>query len=278
MGFLKIGRMQISIVRAWGWEPDPEDGAEDDWPFEHSQMDKLTIGSGAIDNSKFFKPISDQWSLPACVGNANADALEAATVADLVSKGKTLEQALAEVPELSRMFVWWNARNMMDPPKQKDATSGTYNRHAMTSLSMFGCSPEKYWPYDPALATTRPSITSFRYARRFVSGNFYAINTTDMNKRSEQVIKALKANQNVVFGTALPTDFGKYEDGVIRRPRLTKGRHAMVICGWNGRDAFKIRNSWGTGWGEDGYGWIHEDYLTWTKTKSLWVLTKGLAL
>lgn len=278
MGFLSIGRMQLRVVRAWGWIEDPSDGAEDDWPFEQSQMDKLTISAGAIDNSQYFKPISEQLWLPACVGNATADSWEAATVVDLVAQGKSLAEALAAVPDLSRMFPWWNARNMMDPPKHLDATSGTYNRLAMASLAMFGCPPESWWPYDPQLATTRPSIMAFRQARRYTSGNFYAINTDNADKRLEQIIKALKSKQNVVFGTALPTDFSSYDNGVIRRPRLTRGRHAMVICGYNGKDAFKIRNSWGKDWGENGYGWIHEDYVAWHSTKSLWVPTKGIAL
>jgi C1A family cysteine protease len=64
----------------------------------------------------------------------------------------------------------------------------------------------------------------------------------------------------------------------MQRPGSTKGRHAMVICGYNGKDAFKVRNSWGTTWGEDGYGWMSEGYIAWHSTKSLWVPTKGIAV
>jgi C1A family cysteine protease len=44
--------------------------------------------------------------------------------------------------------------------------------------------------------------------------------------------------------------------------------------------ALQIRNSWGSGWGDGGYGWIPYDYVReslardwWTLTKSEWVET-----
>ncbi|MBN2011457.1 hypothetical protein JW960_19145 [candidate division KSB1 bacterium] len=35
--------------------------------------------------------------------------------------------------------------------------------------------------------------------------------------------------------------------------------HAVAIVGYD-EDGFLIKNSWGTGWGENGYGWISFDY------------------
>lgn len=277
MSFISIGRLAIPTVRSWGWDPDPEEGNADDWPFEKSPMNDTTIGSESIDNSMYFKDISDQLYLPSCVANAVTDAWEAATITDKVSSGLALEQAKSSVPHLSRMFVWWNARNMMDPPRQKDATSGTYNRLGMATVAMFGIPTETRWPYDPMLATTRPSIMSYREARQFTNGSFYAINTTKPDVRIEQVIKALRSQHNVVFGTALAIGFPQYESGILRRPTLTNGRHAMVIVGYNGK-AFKVRNSWTPGWGEDGYCWLHEDYIGWSKSGGFWVPTKGIAL
>ncbi|MCB1221604.1 MAG: PKD domain-containing protein [Planctomycetales bacterium] len=41
------------------------------------------------------------------------------------------------------------------------------------------------------------------------------------------------------------------------------GGHAMLIVGYdNGKEAFLVRNSWGTDWGEDGYLWMAYDTLT----------------
>ncbi|WP_447984695.1 C1 family peptidase [Nitrospira sp. Nam74] len=33
--------------------------------------------------------------------------------------------------------------------------------------------------------------------------------------------------------------------------------HAVVIVGWDDeKGAWRVRNSWGTGWGESGYAWV----------------------
>jgi hypothetical protein len=38
--------------------------------------------------------------------------------------------------------------------------------------------------------------------------------------------------------------------------------HAMVIMGYDdSKRAFKLQNSWGTNWGDDGYGWISYDHV-----------------
>lgn len=51
--------------------------------------------------------------------------------------------------------------------------------------------------------------------------------------------------------------------------------HAVVIVGWNDlKGAWLVRNSWGTDWGEDGYGWFEYGsnrigrHTAWIKAKS----------
>ena len=40
------------------------------------------------------------------------------------------------------------------------------------------------------------------------------------------------------------------------------GGHAVTICGYDdAKHAYKIVNSWGTGWGDGGYSWIDYDFL-----------------
>jgi hypothetical protein len=40
------------------------------------------------------------------------------------------------------------------------------------------------------------------------------------------------------------------------------GGHAMTLVGWDDtKKAFKIANSWGKGWGDNGYGWVDYDYF-----------------
>jgi hypothetical protein len=54
--------------------------------------------------------------------------------------------------------------------------------------------------------------------------------------------------------------FATYSGGVFNLCEEGDITHAVVIVGWDdslgSAGAWRLRNSWGTGWGDDGYGWI----------------------
>ncbi len=48
------------------------------------------------------------------------------------------------------------------------------------------------------------------------------------------------------------------------------GLHTLVICGYDDtKKAFKVLNSWGTGWGDSGYGWVDYTFLASVSSKLL---------
>ncbi|MBN2082363.1 PQQ-binding-like beta-propeller repeat protein [bacterium] len=65
----------------------------------------------------------------------------------------------------------------------------------------------------------------------------------------------------LVIGALLDSNFGGYEPGTVWNyvgPQA--GAHAMLIVGYDdAKQAFKVRNSWGTDWGDEGYCWIGYD-------------------
>jgi C1A family cysteine protease len=77
------------------------------------------------------------------------------------------------------------------------------------------------------------------------------------------------AGEKVVGGHAV--DAVGYDDGKV----ITHGLSGAKTTG-----ALFIRNSWGTGWGDDGYGWLPYDYVLrglavdwWSILKHEWVDT-----
>jgi C1A family cysteine protease len=53
--------------------------------------------------------------------------------------------------------------------------------------------------------------------------------------------------------------FQGYTSGVLNRckRRVNFTNHAIILCGWDdAKGAWLLKNSWGTGWGENGYMWI----------------------
>jgi len=51
--------------------------------------------------------------------------------------------------------------------------------------------------------------------------------------------------------------FQAYKSGTFTGCQNYSPNHAIILCGWDdARGAWRLKNSWGTGWGESGYMWI----------------------
>lgn len=61
------------------------------------------------------------------------------------------------------------------------------------------------------------------------------------------------------------TEFFSLQEGTLQGADATAevARHAVVITGFrrNPTLEFQVRNSWGPGWGVDGYGWLTSQYI-----------------
>ena len=44
-------------------------------------------------------------------------------------------------------------------------------------------------------------------------------------------------------------------------PDTVRGGHAICIVGYRADGRFIVRNSWGTTWGVNGFGYLHPDYI-----------------
>jgi TolA-binding protein len=61
----------------------------------------------------------------------------------------------------------------------------------------------------------------------------------------------------VAAAVAATPAFIAYSGGTFDEKSKTTVNHAVVLVGWDdSRNAWLLRNSWGTNWGEDGYMWI----------------------
>jgi hypothetical protein len=51
-------------------------------------------------------------------------------------------------------------------------------------------------------------------------------------------------------------------DPATNKPAAVRGGHGLLLVGYDyDKKAFKFKNSWGSTWGENGYGWFTFDYL-----------------
>ena len=211
-------------------------------------------------------PISDQGQLSSCVANATADAFE-------ILKG--LEDP-NNVEQLSRLFVYWNARLYS---KQTNLDQGTYIMYAMQSLIDYGICSENTWQYDTNKVFAQPNQLAYKEAddNTFKADAFYKIRTLG-TYRLQDMEAAIRANHPVVFGTNVDTAFENYSGGntAIKPPSSWAGGHAMVAVGvrYNPNLEFCVRNSWGLSWGNNGHVWFSSDYMTANFTDDLYVGTR----
>ncbi len=46
-------------------------------------------------------------------------------------------------------------------------------------------------------------------------------------------------------------------DGIVQKSEPITGGHAILVCGYdNKRELLKFKNSWGSEWGDNGYGYL----------------------
>jgi len=187
--------------------------------------------------------VEDQGQIGSCVANAAVGALE-----------HQQRKANKPIVELSRMFVYFNARRMSGS-QQEDC--GTTTAQGMAAFLAFGAPPESDWPYDPKLLKQEPSRMAFERAQPHTPVEYARVDGMDNIKG------ALAQGYPVVMGVSLPQhcyqEAGK--TGTMSVPtaaEVDKAKretgHAMLLVGYD-LDAghFTVRNSWGRDWGHNGY-------------------------
>jgi C1A family cysteine protease len=78
----------------------------------------------------------------------------------------------------------------------------------------------------------------------------------------ETIKQALKKNGAVYVGFAVFTDFSYYNQGYYEYTSGAKrGYHAVAVVGYDDI-GWRVKNSWGAGWGDDGFFWIKYSQMT----------------
>lgn len=131
---------------------------------------------------------------------------------------------------------------------------------ALRLLSGVGAVSSLLMPYRAGDHTTQPSRSLVTAARRYRIDSYRQVNVDDV----KEVQAHLGAGFPVIIGVQVDGGFKRLGSGQVWRTQSgpAEGGHAMVIVGYSeARRAFKVINSWGTSWGENGFGWIDFDHF-----------------
>jgi C1A family cysteine protease len=174
---------------------------------------------------------------------------------------------------------------------------GASVRETMKAMALFGVPPEQYWTYEEDKVNEEPPPFCYSYAQNFQSLKYFRLDYADMSREVllSQIKAVLAAGFPCMFGfTVYTSAYGTFNlsKGYIPFPSGKKDRlvggHAVVAVGYDdlqtiahadrtsvSQGAFLIRNSWGTDWGKEGYGWIPYDYVLQGLTRDWWSLLKS---
>jgi Papain family cysteine protease len=184
--------------------------------------------------------VEDQDTTQSCAANAVVGAIEC-----MRNRSKMPSM------ELSRLFVYYNARKLSD---RQAFDEGTFMHHVMAATLAFGVCEERMWPFQLAIVTEEPTRACYSNATRYESVQFARMASFDT------VLATLAAGLPVVFGAFFPAHY--YIDAAERAlmpepaktPEERGGGHAMLIVGHDlPSRTFLVRNSYGPGFGEGGY-------------------------
>jgi C1A family cysteine protease len=137
-----------------------------------------------------------------------------------------------------------------------DCSTGTAVVDALKLLKTSGGVPLNLLPYDPKQCFDLPSAAVLaRYSERFRIKGYRRVE----GKNEDDIKGQIYSGNPVIFAIDIPAGFQHYHSGIIDsvEDRGPNYGHAMVIIGYDdSKQAYHFVNSWGTHWGEKGFGWI----------------------
>jgi C1A family cysteine protease len=288
-----------------GWLPPMPDLR--DYSAEHKVIKEMAKKLGlavsvpslpaAVDLRQWCSPIENQKSLGACSAHAGVGVVEYFE-----------RKAFGNYIDGSRLFLYKCTRNLMNVT----GDTGAWLRNVMGALSLCGVPDEKYWPYTDKVGTEpdgfdrEPPAFVYAVADNFEALKYFCHDPQTANVPPATVLLAVKK----YLAAGVPAMFGfwgfpSFENTDVKGgiPYPCQGEqaawgHAIVAVGYDDGKKIKntqcnkettgallIRNSWGTGWGDAGYGWLPYDYVLkklamdfWSLLSMRWINTKEFGI
>ena len=233
---------------------DPET-IEDDIDLNDVDNDLSSEMPSKVDLSANLPRIGDQGQYGTCV--AWATAYNCRTWLYAKSKGLTTAQLNS-----SNTFSAADVFMAIDSKYKGSGCGGTNFRYAFDVMQKRGVATEAAVPYSQLDCACSPSASANSAASGYKIKAYREIDITNVNT----IKRYLSNGRLVVFGAKLGDEFMYANDNSVLTNQTSfkstgqHGYHALVCSGYDdnkgANGAFRVVNSWGSDWGDNGYIWV----------------------
>lgn len=273
---LELPELPELLQKGTGWVADPPDDRD-----RKSQIDISTSLPISVDLREWCSPIENQGKINSCTAHA------AITLIEYFQR-----RAFGKHLDASRLFLYKVSRNLLHWTGDR----GAYSRTTMKALAIFGVPPEEYWPYDLTKVDEEPPAFCYALARQYRATEYYRLDRKGITRDTllQQIKANLAMNRPVMFGMLFHLGCARQSStngGKIPIPSPSDTEwfgHNMAVVGYDDNihientdsggiettGALLVRNSFGTQWGDNGYGWLPYEYVLRQLSMDWWTLLK----
>jgi C1A family cysteine protease len=238
----------------------PSANTQRDWTFQDAVASGALTAAGAIPPSVDLRAawwaIDDQEDTGSCVGWATA---EGVVRYHMVAASKLSKNQL-----LSPRFVWMGSKETDEytiRPETFIESAGTSLKAAMDIVRQYGAVTMDLVPFHIATKMYSGDENTLYAAasQRKIAAYF------NLSKDPTQWKTWLAAHGPILAGVSVDrswdnaTAIGGNIDNF--QPNTVRGGHAIAIVGYTAAGSFIVRNSWGTAWGDRGFGYVTPTYV-----------------
>jgi hypothetical protein len=218
-----------------------------------------------VDLTSKFPPIGNQGQYGTCVAWAAGYNLK--TALNGIEKGYSATQLADKANQTSPKDLFWAI-----PSSKKGADcNGTCFEAALDAMIERGAATLDVVPYGSmGDCSSTPAQSWTADAADNKLGNYRKIaDLSDVTSMTVDNFKAyLAEGRPIVFGAKLGDRFMQWNDeaaisfDTYNNPGMQHAYHALILAGYDdGRDAFRVINSWGDTWGDKGMIWVDYNFF-----------------